>query len=130
MEAQQLAATVAHLILEKKGENIIIQDLRGLTSVTDFFVICSVDVDVQAKAIMEHIKEQLVYQSIKPWHTEGTAASNWLLLDFVDVVVHIFKRKARDFYSLERLWGDAPTTEIKESDDAATTHTDNAKDDA
>ncbi len=130
MKAQQLAATVAHLILEKKGENIIIQDLRGLTSITDFFVICSVEVDVQAKAIMEHIKEQLVYQSIKPWHTEGTAASNWLLLDFVDVVVHIFKREAREFYSLERLWGDAPITEIKESDDAATTYKDDAKDDA
>ena len=126
LKSDELAQTIAQLILEKKGENIVVQDLRKLTSITDFFVICSVDVDVQAKAIVDHIKDQLVYQSIRPWHTEGSQANNWILLDFVDVVVHIFKKDFRDFYGLERLWGDAPLTEIKDSDDAATPHTDNA----
>lgn len=126
MESKQLAQTIANLILEKKGENIVIQDLRGLTSITDFFVICSVDVDVQAKAIVEHIEDQLIYQSVKPWHTEGSAANNWVLLDFVDVVVHVFKKEYREFYGLERLWGDAPKTEIKDNDDAATTHSEDA----
>ncbi len=124
MKAQELADRIAHLILEKKGEDVIIQDLRDVTSMTDFFVICSVDVDVQAKAIINHIKDELIYESIKPWHTEGSASSSWVLLDFVDVVVHIFKREARQFYGLERLWGDAKITEIKDDHDSATTHTD------
>ena len=124
MEGQELAHKIADLILEKKGEKIIIQDLRKVTSMTDFFVICSVEVDVQAKAIVEHIKDQLVYQSIRPWHTEGQAQSNWILLDFVDVVVHIFKKDSREFYGLERLWGDAKTIEIKDDNDTAETHTD------
>ncbi len=124
MEAKFLANRIAHLILEKKGEDVIIQDLRKITSMTDFFVICSVDVDVKAKAIVNHIKEELIYESIKPWHTEGSASSSWVLLDFVDVVVHIFKREARQFYALERLWGDAKITEIKDENDTATTHTD------
>jgi len=123
LQSQELAYKIAHLILEKKGENIIIQDLREVTSMTDFFVICTVDVDVQARAIMNHIKDELIYQSIKPWHTEGNAQSSWILLDFVDVVVHIFKREAREFYGLERLWGDAQIIEIKDENDTAATHT-------
>jgi len=130
LEGQELAYKIAGLILEKKGEDIIIQDLREVTSMTDFFVVCSVDVDVQAKAIMEHIQDKLVYQSIKPWHTEGNARSNWILLDFVDVVVHIFKKEARGFYGLERLWGDAKTTDIKDKNDTAATHTKQPKEDS
>ena len=123
MESKELASKIATLILEKKGEDVIIQDLRRVTSMTDFFVICSANVDVQAKAILDHIKDQLVYQSIKPWHTEGNAQSAWILLDFVDVVVHIFNKESRKFYGLERLWGDAQTTEIKDDNDTAGTHT-------
>jgi len=122
VQGQELAYTIANLILEKKGEDIVIQDLREVTSMTDFFVVCSVDVDVQAKAILNHIKDELVYQSIRPWHTEGDAKSNWILLDFVDVVVHIFKKESRDFYGLERLWGDAKIIEIKDENDTAATH--------
>lgn len=122
MEGLELAYKIADLILEKKGQNVIIQDLRAVTSMTDFFVICSVNVDVQAKAIMDHIKDRLIYQSIKPWHTEGNAQSSWILLDFVDVVVHIFKKESRSFYALERLWGDARTIEIEEEDDSTRTH--------
>jgi ribosome-associated protein len=122
LQGQELAYKIANLILEKKGEDIIIQDLRKVTSMTDFFVVCSVDVEVQAKAILNHIKDELVYQSIKPWHTEGDAKSNWILLDFVDVVVHIFKKESRRFYGLERLWGDATIIEIKDENDTAATH--------
>lgn len=109
-------------MLEKKADNVVIQDLRGVTSMADFFVVCSVDVDVQGKAILEHIKDQLVFQSVRPWHTEGNAQSSWILLDFVDVVVHIFKREARDFYGLERLWGDAKIIEIKDDHETASAH--------
>ncbi|MBN1480171.1 ribosome silencing factor [candidate division KSB1 bacterium] len=123
LEGLELARKIAELILEKKGQDVIIQDLRKVTSMTDFFVICSVDVDVQAKAIMDHIKDQLIFQSIKPWHTEGNSRSSWILLDFVDVVVHIFKQESRFFYGLERLWGDAQVIEIREENDTAGTHT-------
>jgi ribosome-associated protein len=123
LNAQELANAVAQLILEKKGKRIIIQDLRGLTSMTDFFVICTVDADVQAKAVVEHIKEQLRKQSIKPWHTEGSGSSSWVLVDLIDVVVHIFRQDARMFYNLERLWGDAPWVEIKDENEAAAAHT-------
>lgn len=122
MESRKLAFRIAELILEKKGENVVIQDLRKITSMTDFFVMCTAEVDVHAKAIMDHIKDQLIYQSIKPWHTEGNSQNGWILLDFVDVVVHIFKPESRAFYSLERLWGDAEIIEIKDENDTSATH--------
>ncbi len=122
MEAKQLAERISQLILEKKGEDVVLQDLRNITNMADFFVICSVDVDVQAKAIIDHIREELLYESIKPWHTEGKPGSNWVLLDFVDVVVHIFKKEARKFYALERLWGDAKITHVKDTDETSRTH--------
>ncbi len=112
MDSQELARRVARLIWEKKGADPVIMDLRQLTSVTDFFVICSVDSDPQARAIMDHLAEQLSGEAVRPWHVEGTVGSKWLLLDFVDVVVHIFRPEARKFYGLERLWGDAPMEEI------------------
>ncbi|HNW59039.1 MAG TPA: ribosome silencing factor [bacterium] len=114
MESQELARRVARLIWEKKGIDPVIMDLRQLTSITDFFVICSVDSDPQARAIMDHLAEQLGTEAVRPWHVEGSTGSKWLLLDFVDVVVHIFRPEARNFYGLERLWGDAPIEEITE----------------
>jgi ribosome-associated protein len=109
-------------MLEKKGEEIVIMDLRKLTSMTDYFVLCSADSDVQIKAIMEHIREQLGSESVSPWHVEGTQESSWLLLDFVDVVAHIFRPETRSFYSLERLWGDAKFTEIKDENETPGIH--------
>lgn len=122
MNAEQLANRIAQLALEKKAENIIIQDLRGLTTMTDFFVLCSIQVEPQAKAVISHVKNQLREEGIKPWHTEGGSDNTWILMDFVDVVLHVFQREARDFYSLERLWSDAKTITIKENDETAGTH--------
>ena len=116
---KELAEHICHLILEKKGNNVLIQDLRGISSAADFFVICTTDSDVQSKAITDHIKDQLIYQSIKPWHIEGLRAKSWILLDFIDVVVHIFTSESRDYYGLERLWGDAKMIEIKDDNDSA-----------
>jgi ribosome-associated protein len=119
LQGRHLADYVAKLIWQKKGLDIQILDLRGLTSITDFFVICTAESDAQVKAILEHIQQQLV---IKPWHVEGFDSLNWALLDFVDVVVHIFQSETREFYSLERLWGDAKVIEIKDKDAAAPLH--------
>jgi ribosome-associated protein len=107
-----LALTAGHLAREKKAFSIRILDLRKLSPVTDFFVICTVDAEVQARAVADHITDSLREEGIRPWHNEGYRGSGWVLLDFVDVVVHIFMPRVREFYSLEKLWGDAPIREI------------------
>ena len=88
-------------------------DLRKLTSMTDFFVICSADSDIQVKAIAGAVQEGLEQKALAPWHTEGGSA-NWVLLDYVDVVLHVFHKNTRSFYNLEKLWGDAKIERVKD----------------
>lgn len=107
MRPKTLAKKVAQLALEKKAEDVVIMDVRKLTSVTDFFVICSAESSVQLKAIVDHIVEGLEKKGVKAWHVEGYINLIWVLIDYVDVVVHVFLKQARDFYGLERFWGDA-----------------------
>ncbi len=99
-----LAKKLARIIDEKRGEEIIIFDLRGLSPITDHFVIATGLSEVHVKNIADHLMKNEC-----PQHIEGSEASSWVLLDFIDVVVHVFSKDARDFYGLERLWGDAPT---------------------
>ena len=82
--------------------------LQELSSVADYFVICSGDVDIHVKAIVDEIKRELKHE-IKPWHIEGYQHLHWVLLDYVDFVVHVFHKETRDYYNIERLWADAPT---------------------
>jgi len=89
-------------------------DLRGLTSMTDFFVVCSADSDVQIRAIADAVDEGMLAKGTAAWHKES-GSSSWVLLDFVDVVVHIFHRNTRAFYNLEKLWGDAKISRITDS---------------
>lgn len=107
MEAKELAGQIARLGLEKKGKQIVVIDLRGLTGVTDFFVIMSAESDPQMKAISDHIIKKLRDAQIHVYHKEGFQSLKWILLDYVDVVVHIFRNETREYYGLERLWGDA-----------------------
>ena len=100
---------MGELAREKKAYAIRILDLRKHSSVTDFFVICSVDAELQARAVANYVTEKLREHETRPWHTAGYGESGWLLMDFVDVVVHIFLPETREFYSLEKLWGDAPS---------------------
>ena len=104
---RQAAKDAAELALSKKAQDVLILDLRNISAVADFFVICSGTSDVQVKAIAEAVEEGLKKSGVTPWHTEGYAARRWVLLDFVDVVVHVFHAKAREYYMLERLWDDA-----------------------
>ena len=104
---RQAAKNAAELALSKKAQDVLILDLRNISAVADFFVICSGTSDVQVKAIAEAVEEGLKEKGVTSWHTEGYAARRWVLLDFVDVVVHVFHAKAREYYMLERLWGDA-----------------------
>lgn len=114
MDSKELAYKVAELMVEKKGSNIVVMDLRKITTVTDFFVICSANSDTQVKAIADHIKEGTKKVDEKPWHNEGYSNLSWVLLDFVNVVAHIFLDDIRKFYNLEGLWADAEIKAVKD----------------
>ncbi len=107
-----LARTAGRLALSKKGFDVKILKLKTISSVCDYFVIASGDADIHVKAIGDAIVDGLRDSGYKPYHTEGMQEGNWILLDYVDVVVHVFYEKTRRFYALERLWGDAPTEEL------------------
>jgi ribosome-associated protein len=115
MEPKELSLFTAELILQKKGTGIKILNLTGKTSVTDYFVICSASSDVQVKAIADHVLKETKKIGERVWHDEGYTGLSWVLLDFVDVVVHIFSEESRKFYNLEGLWGDAEITDIPEN---------------
>lgn len=96
----------------KKAFQILILDLRGLTTITDYFVICSAGNITQTGAIAEGIERALAIAGSRPSHIEGGAEATWVLMDYGDVVVHIFDEQTRAYYSLERLWGDAPRVPV------------------
>jgi ribosome-associated protein len=108
-----LARKCCNLALDKKAEDVIIIDLRKLNAPTDYFVVCSALSDRQVKAIADNVVEGLKKEGNRPWHIEGRTARKWVLIDYVDVVVHVFNVETRAFYSLETLWGDAPVEEVK-----------------
>lgn len=112
MDSKKLAFKLAELALTKKADDIKILDLRKITTIADFFVICTAQSEPQVKAVTDAIVEGAKNEGEYAWHKEGQAMRSWVLLDFVDVVVHIFLRDTRSFYSLEKLWGDAEITEI------------------
>lgn len=106
MKTPTVAKNIAKLTLTKKASDVLLMDLRGLTSMTDFFVVCSADSDTQMRAIADAVEEGMEKKGVSPWHREAGSAQ-WILLDYVDVVLHIFHRNARPYYNLEKLWGDA-----------------------
>ncbi len=109
---KRLAYLAGELALDKKATDVRILDLRRLSAICDFFVICSASVEIHAKAIADWITENLEKKGIRAWHHEGHQACRWILLDYVDVVVHIFLNEVREFYELEKLWGDAEAEEL------------------
>ena len=114
IDSKQLSEVVAQGMLEKKGVDVIILDLRKVKSaVTDFFVICSGNSDTQVDAITDSVEEE-VHKRLgqNPWHKEGKENREWILLDYVDVVVHVFKKDRRQFFALEDLWGDAEVIKV------------------
>lgn len=94
---------------DKKGEDIVLLDMRPVSLMTDFFVILSGNSERQLKAIIEHMEQETKQQhQIRPWRVEGQAANGWVLIDYGDVVVHAFLPEKRDYYDLEGLWDNAP----------------------
>jgi ribosome-associated protein len=114
LNSKNLADKITGLIFNKKGYDVKILDLKKLATFADYFVICSADSDTQVKAIADEVDKELRDEGIKYWHKEGYKALNWVLIDYVDVVVHIFKKDAREFYKLEKLWGDARVEEVED----------------
>ncbi len=107
--------TIVDAIQDKKGENIVSLDLRKINdAVCDFFIICHGDSSLQIKAITDAIEEKtLKILNIKHWHKEGYENMEWVLLDYVDVVVHVFHKEKRYFYNIEELWSDAVVNEFR-----------------
>ncbi len=105
---EQRARLCAELAAERRAENIVILDLRNLSSVAEFFVIASATADIQVRSTADRIKDgmQEVFEPV--WRREGYENGQWIILDYVDIVCHIFLQEKREFYQLDRLWGDAP----------------------
>lgn len=108
-DSEILARTCAQAAADKKAEDIRVLDLRGLSSFADYFVVCSGGSDPQIKAIASEVRTAVREQFGKgPIAEDGLPASHWVVIDYAQVVVHVFNQETREFYSLESLWGDAP----------------------
>ncbi|MGI8608189.1 MAG: ribosome silencing factor [Candidatus Dormibacteria bacterium] len=108
MTSRELARLVHQAALAKKARDVVEIDLLGRSAITDYFVICEGDTDRQTRAIAESIREEAAKLGVKPFQTSGEADGAWILLDFVDVIAHVFLPGERAFYDLESLWA-APT---------------------
>ncbi|WP_299521569.1 ribosome silencing factor [Winogradskyella sp.] len=115
--ADQLITTIIGGIEEVKGKEITILDLRDIeNTVCDYFIVCEGTSNTQVNAIVNSIQKQVSKTTKdKPWHIEGKDNAEWILMDYVNVVVHIFQKHIRDYYDIESLWGDAKMTQIETS---------------
>ncbi|MFN2544054.1 MAG: ribosome silencing factor [Actinomycetota bacterium] len=109
--SRDLAVAAARAAADKQGERIVVMDVRELIVITDYFVIASGGSERQVRTIVEEIERALRDLDMKPVRREGDEDRRWVLLDFVDIVVHVFAPEERDYYDLERLWRDAPLLE-------------------
>lgn len=109
LEPIELARLIVDLATDKKGEDIVLMDMRQVSPITDFFIIVSADSVRQLKAIIEHVGDETKrMHDIRPWRSEGLADNGWVLIDYGDVVVHGFLPERRAYYDLESLWREAP----------------------
>ncbi len=114
MDSKILTEKIINLIFTKKGYDVVHLNLSEHTTFADYFIICSADSSTQVKAISDEIDKKLRDEGIRCWHKEGYLTLSWVLLDYVDVVVHVFQKSAREYYNLERLWGDVPITKVED----------------
>lgn len=103
----ELVKRAAQIALDTKALDVVLLDLRGVTDMTDFFLIASGTSDTHARAIAEHVMEEMKKEGFRANHVEGLEKGRWVLVDFVDFVVHVFHPTLRNFYQIERLWADA-----------------------
>jgi ribosome-associated protein len=116
MDPQELLARITHYAADKKAHDLVELDMRATLGYTDWFVICTGNTDRQTKAIHDSILEGLKRaDGVLPRRVEGLPSADWILMDYLDVVVHIFTPATRDFYRLEQLWGEAPARRVGEA---------------
>ena len=112
VSAVNKAQRAARAALDKKALDLVVLDVQSLSSVTDFFLVCSGRSTTHVATIAEAIRDELKADGVRPLHVEGVAESGWVLLDFGDVLMHVFLEETRVYYALERLWGDAPSIPV------------------
>jgi ribosome-associated protein len=112
LPATEVLRVAANAAASKKATDMVGLDLTALEGVADYFLICSGSSEPQVKAIAEEVEDKLREAGARAWHVEGREGRRWVLLDFVDVVVHVFHEKTREYYLLERLWGDARKVDL------------------
>ena len=117
METKEIAQKIAAAANDKKAKDTLLLNMEGLSPVTDFYVVCSAGNSTLVKAIADNIEDKLAEAGVHPTHKEGYADARWVLLDYGDVVAHVFLEEERDFYNLEQLWADAPSESFVENTD-------------
>ena len=110
VNAKEMALAAAKALDSKKGRDIKVLEIDKITTLADYFVICSAPTATQVRAIADNIEEQLALQGVAYSHREGYREGDWILMDYGDVVAHIFRQEMREYYALEQLWGDAMLT--------------------
>ena len=108
----QEVARAVELLFDRKANDVVLMDLRNLSSATDFFLIASGTSDTHVSAIADHVVDELKRSGTRPLNVEGERGGRWILVDYFSFVVHVFHPAAREFYQLERLWGDAPVHQL------------------
>ena len=115
LDSKKLALTISEALKEKKGEDIQLLDVGDLTTLTDYFVVCHAATDVQIKALANSVIEKAREEhGENAWQKEGMDSRRWVILDYVNVVVHIFNKQQREYYGFERMWNDAEITYIND----------------
>ncbi len=112
-ELRKIVLRAGEVCLERKAEDVVVLDLKKVSDMTDFFVICEGYTDIHVRAIADNVRDKLKEEyGLSPWHVEGMENGSWVLLDYVDFVMHVFQPETRQFYQLERLWTDARRHEL------------------
>jgi ribosome-associated protein len=113
VEMTETLTRAVELAGDRKARDLVVMDLRGISSATDYFLIASGTSDTHVKSIADNVIEELKKDGVRPSHVEGLRGGRWVLIDYIDFVVHVFHPAAREFYQLERLWGDAPMSRLE-----------------
>ncbi|HDO34731.1 MAG TPA: ribosome silencing factor [Nitrospirae bacterium] len=112
LDSLEKVRIIASTVRDKKAKDVTVLELKEISIITDYFVVCSGESTTQVRAIVDHIEERLRSQGFRPAGVEGYRNSQWILMDFGDVIVHVFEDETRKFYTIEKLWLDAPRIEI------------------
>ena len=114
IENKKIVNQFVELMQDKKAQDIVILDVKELTSLTDYFILCTSESTPQTKAVMDHIYKNMRANGLRPNNLEDTKTLEWVAMDYFNVVIHIFNKETRDYYQFERLWGDAKIEKIDE----------------